>query len=233
MKSIEGFEMTEQYQFLRYYIPGSLSLIYFFGLILANMGDEAFRLLNHPALISLVVGLFASSPALGYVIYLFYDWTLYNKIASCEERRALTLLDTWANTEHFRKGERWQSVRRKELVDFALYLRPHDCGLRISGNVTETIRGFWSNANARITSAIYVPIASGIMFAIFVLLKPPITISVCSTAFAFLGIMVFSVCIGLPAKRTIREAFALEEYIVTARQQEIREYMRLDVENPH
>lgn len=222
--------MSEQYQFLRYYIPGSLSLIYFFGLILASVGENVFQVLKNPALISLVVGVFAISPALGYVIYTFYDWTLYNRIARCSERRTLNLLDTWANEERFRRGERWEDVRRKELIDFALYSSLHDSHFRTSNRITETVRGFWNHVNARLVSATFVPIASFIFFALFVLLNPPISVNAGNTVFAVTAILVLSACIGFPARRTIREAFALEEYVIIAREQAVREYMRLDIE---
>jgi len=220
--------VSEQYQFLRYYIPGSLALIYFLILILANIGERIFELsFSNEALTSLVLGAFVISPAIGYVIYLFYDWILYNRIAECCERETLHLLDRWAEEERFRRGERWR-IKRKELIDFALYSRLEDSDFEISDSIAETIRRFWNHINARLTSAVFVPIASVIFFGLFWSLRPLSTLNIGCTLLTIMIMGIVSACIGFPAIRTIREAFALEEYLLRAKEQAVRAYMRLD-----
>jgi len=226
-KRIIGEGMPEQYQFLRYYIPGSLSLAYLFLLVLVNTGERIFDLLIGTGTVSVVIGTFTLSPALGYVIYQFYDTLLYNRIARCKKRKALNLLDTWADAKGFPKGDNWESTRRKELIDFILYSSATDSSFEISDQLADTIRGFWSHINARIVSSVFVPISSGILFLLLNSLRP-IEINGLSTLSAVFAIIVLSIFIGYPSIRTIKEAFALEEYLIRAKERDLRDYMNLE-----
>lgn len=230
--------MSEQYRFLRYYIPGFLFLTYFFGLVTVNIDRSIFELFRVLRLdpTSLVAVAFTSSPAIGYLIYQFYDWSLYNRIAKSKERKALILIDKWATEEKFPKGERWE-VKRKELVDFALYSSLEESDFTISDKISETIRGFWSHVNARLVSSIFVPIASGVFFAIcwilniILVLNLPFKFDLPKTVVLIILVIILSAFITYPAKRTIREAFALEEFVIRVRKQVIRNYMKLETES--
>jgi len=65
----------DEYQFLRYFIPGSLFVIYTTALVIPILNSFALYFLeNHPdVLIGIVGGAFAAGLAFGYVIYTIYD----------------------------------------------------------------------------------------------------------------------------------------------------------------
>jgi hypothetical protein len=90
----------EQYQFLRYYLPGSLFLLEL-GLFLAPFINyfELQKLLggNLLSLVTVVGGAFVVSPAIGYLLYSAYDTAIYNqKAMNWDNRRSLMYLIEWA-----------------------------------------------------------------------------------------------------------------------------------------
>lgn len=234
--------MSEQYRFLRYYIPGFLFVTYLLGLITVNLNKNIFSFFKTVGLdpISFVGIAFTASPAIGYMIYSFYDWVLYNRIGNCDERQTLVLLDEWALKEKLiKKGQKIEKVRKKELIDFAVYSSAKRSSLIISEQLPETLRGFWSHVNARYVSSIFVPLACGLFFVILwglniiLALNIPFKtsledIDIYRNTALILSIAVLSICVGYPARRTVQEAFTLEEYIVRAKEKAVRKYMKLE-----
>lgn len=234
-----GIELSERYQFLRYYIPGFLFLSYMFGLITVNIDRSVFELFKTLGLdpISLVAVAVAISPAIGYIIYAFYDWTLYRRLSKCKTQRiTLKIIDEWAKTEKYpKKAETLDFTRKKELIDFALYCSRKDTGFEISKQIAETIRGFWSHVAARYVSSIFVPLACACFFGILLVLNYSSVLNLPFKEYVdnqnlplILLIIALSICMGYPARRTVGEAFALEEYVVRVREQAVREYMKLE-----
>lgn len=176
------------------------------------------------------VGFFAISPPIGYVVYQFYDGTLYRILSKCKKKRiALQLIDKWAEEE--KVSSLFDDVKRKELIDFALYFSFRKSRFKVSEKLGETIRGFWSHANARLVCSIYVPLFSlliflGLVIANLILSWNIFTLELWRTLVILFSIVAFSFFLGYPAWETIQEAFALEEYLVRVREQEIREYMK-------
>lgn len=234
-----GIELSERYQFLRYYIPGFLFLSYMFGLITVNIDRSVFEILKTLGLdpITLVAAAVAISPAIGYIIYTSYDSIGYNSIiAKSKKREALSLLVKWAEKEEYpKKGETLDFTRKKELIDFALYCSRKDTGFEISGQIAETIRGFWSHAAARYVSSIFVPLACACFLGILLVLNYSSVLNLPFKEYVdnqnlplILLIIALSICMGYPARRIVGEAFALEEYVVRVREQAVREYMKLE-----
>lgn len=210
--------------------------MYFFCFVTANI-DISPLLQNPNALLSslpsLVIGVFALSPALGYVIYQFYDGLLYNRIANSKNRRTLELLDKLALETNFSRIDSWEA--KKELIDFTLYSGGTEPHSKISDKLLETLRGFWSHAAARIVSAIFVPIASFGLFVIFLTVVSALHVSITwsafrvpQTVFTICLITILSLFIGYPAKRPIKEAFMLEEYVFRVKEGAVRDYMKLE-----
>lgn len=210
-----------------------------FGLIAVNIDRSVFELFKTLGLdpISLVAAAVAISPAIGYIIYTFYDSIWYNyRIAKSEKREALGLLVKWAEKEEYpKKGETLDFTRKKELIDFALYCSRKDNDFEISEQIAETIRGFWSHAAARYVSSIFVPLACACFLSILLVLNYSSVLNLPFKEYIdnknfplILLIITLSICIGYPAGRTVREAFTLEEYVVRVREQAVTEYMKLE-----
>jgi len=165
-------EVAEEYRFLRYYIPGSLCLTYTFILVLFNSNENLINYLrtNPIQILGAAIGLFAISPAIGYIIYQFYDWIVYRSrwISKNREKRiALIKIDEWAEEEKI--SSFLDDVKKKEFIDFALYFGFEKAEFNVSERIGETIRGFWSHANARLTCSICVLPSSLILFFLFAL----------------------------------------------------------------
>lgn len=99
---------SEQYQFLRYYLPGSVFLIYLALLLVPVTNPESLIFLiqgqNLLALVTLIGGAFVISPPLGYLLYSLYDTFLYNHFAmNWVKRRSLWVLLKAASTNSSRQ----------------------------------------------------------------------------------------------------------------------------------
>jgi len=187
--------------------------------------------------ISVVASAFALSPAIGYIIYQLYDWLFYsNRLPRDKGRKALDFLGDLAVEEEFpEKGRTLEFHRKKELIDFTLYCGHKNTDFKISEQISDTLRGFWSHVAARYVSSIFVPISCGIFFCgllildYFSVLNIPFNESIDNKNFPLiLLIVLLSICIWIPSRRIKKEAFALEEYIIRAREKTVRDYMRLE-----
>ena len=148
----------EEYQFLRYFIPGSLFVIYVTLLVLPNLNPQLFPYLssNPETILAIVAGAFGASLAFGYLIYSFYDLVFYNFLAMKfpNKRKILGYMKE--------KIEGWDDVSepdKKEFLDM-LYRLPGDANK--NEQVSSLTRGIWSHFNARIVSATCVPLFAGI-----------------------------------------------------------------------
>lgn len=81
----------EEYQFLRYFIPGSLYVIYTSLITFPAFSLTIFNILNanKEIVIGVLGAAFAGSLAFGYLVYTFYDTVLYNAIAMKSNWRIL------------------------------------------------------------------------------------------------------------------------------------------------
>jgi hypothetical protein len=226
----------EEYQFLRYFIPGSLFVIYVSFLAIPNIDGPIIPfLLRHPdILIGIVGGAFGASLAFGYLVYSFYDWTSYNRLAmhcSKGKRRILGYMgekiEDWDSSDPQKKIP---DSQKKEFLDM-LY--------RLLGNegknqqIADMVRGIWSHFNARIVCAIFVPILAGasvFLFHIINLLISPYMSQwtlenhlTSSIVFNFqwffvvpwlIAVFVISLFLGLGATRPYEEACTVEYFSI-------------------
>ena len=182
----------EQYQFLRYYIPGSLFIIYTSVLILPILDSTVFSYFkSHPeTLLGVVGGVFGASLAFGYIIYTFYDTICYNKIGMDENKRPLlgylkeklfdyyisackvkmSELDEAQKTEYKNEwNKKWDMVEnrpiKKALIE-TLYLNNQTC----QESFQQTLGGWMSHFNARVVCYFWVPFLAWISFEVLVVL---------------------------------------------------------------
>ena len=213
-----------EYQFLRYFIPGSLYVIYTSLLIIPNLGDDVVKYLgqNGNVLIGVFGGAFAAGLAFGYVIYTFYDTWLYNRLA---------MRPCWRDIlKYMDKINVWKELnneQKKEFLDtLYYYLGDRD---PMNQKFSETIRGIWSHFNARIVCSIFVPafsiatifllrtveLGSDIKFELFYFRSfhyPGFQIKY--FCFSLAIIIAISIVLVIGARRPYKEAVKLEFYFL-------------------
>ena len=220
--------LFEEYKFLRYYIPGSLFLIYLASLTIPNLAviNQNTLLERWDIVLSAIVGSFVISPAIGYVIYSFYDWLFYNRIATYSKwrttfrlinERAPEILDT--------------TNKKKEFLDLLFrihYSSEHNSSEpEINPSILETMRGMWNHFNARITCAVFVPIFSVITFGLLYICDIGLSSfeifrfrsfifwahHIPFQAVSLLIIILLSLGLGIGSSRPYQETCRLEEYL--------------------
>jgi len=242
--------MWESYQFLRYYIPGNLFLIYLILFLSPFLTVEAISL---EVWVSAILGGFVISSPLGYILYSLYDQTFYVDISRGKKnpyffrknnRKILKIVKSWIEEDKEVDVSRIPKESLNSLIDFGLHsdLKNGWDEFIITSEILDTLRGFWSHHNARYVSSVFVPVASFIVWAISL-----ITLS--KTKAGFIGfheyswvvflmivilISILSILIGRginftckpgwrPTTEKIRmEIYALEEYLVRARENTIK-----------
>ena len=163
----------DEYQFLRYFIPGSLYVIYVVALLSPFFGNKVFELLitqaDSDAILGLIGGAFGVSLAFGYVIYTFYDTAGYNKIAMDPKNRPiLRYLES-----HINYSKEWKKLNNFEKKVALDVLCDSFDDTEVSNRIAGKIRGIWSHFNARIVCGSYVPIFAGLtsaFIAVFIIL---------------------------------------------------------------
>jgi hypothetical protein len=102
----------DEYQFLRYFIPGSLYVVYTTFLMVPILNSTVIDFFKNDssALLGIVGGAFGASLAIGYVVYSFYDTFLYNRWAmNFGNRKSLRYLakkiEGWEDPQKTRQQE--------------------------------------------------------------------------------------------------------------------------------
>ncbi len=154
----------DEYQFLRYFIPGSLFVIYATCLILPILSTDGLLFMgNHLDIaVAIAVGAFGAALAFGYVIYTFYDTFSYGRDAMKKEQRPL--LRYFAN-----HAENWNNLsesRQKMFIEMTHITGKDIVDCRYFYSIG---RGFRSHYNARIVCSLYVPAAALAIILFFVL----------------------------------------------------------------
>lgn len=209
----------EEYQFLRYFIPGSLFVIYTTLMTFPILSSTAIDyLLRHPDfLLGIIGGAFAGSLAFGYIIYTFYDTVLYNRFAmNVEKRLLLQYLPT-----QIKKGK-WDSLdeHEKKMIMEMIHVAGKDT--KDCDRFYNIVRGWWSHFNARWVCLLFVPLLSGI--SVIFLYSFDVIIS--GRIFAFtlpnlilyipiaIVIAIVSLVLKTGAKKPFNEAAQLEYYFI-------------------
>ena len=147
----------DEYQFLRYFIPGSLYVIYTTALIIPFLDPSVINFFkgDTSALLGVVGGAFGASLAIGYIIYTFYDTFGYTKrlFKDPEKRKMLGYLN-----DNIQDWKEPLDASKKEFLDMLwIKLSENNSGERFFA----TVRGMWSHFNARVVCYKYVPIFAG------------------------------------------------------------------------
>jgi hypothetical protein len=114
-----GNTVFEEYQFLRYFIPGSLFVMYTTLVFLPNLSKNVVSyILEKPdSLLGIVGAAFGASLAFGYIIYSVFDTLLYNPIALKNGwRKVLSYMESKIDTEVNKKV--WRGLNKEKKKEF-------------------------------------------------------------------------------------------------------------------
>jgi hypothetical protein len=224
------------YQFLRYFIPGSLYVIYLMSFVIPNLAESiACYLLNKPeVLLGIVGGAFGASLSIGYVIYSFHDTALYNHLAMREK---------WRDIPRYLKKEiaTWKNLSNEERKEFLDLLYLHSGEDTANQQFSATIRGMWSHFNARIVCSLWASLLSVISFVVLYALDQAAGTGVFNLRFFHLGgcyvyywhlcalvITLVSTFLLVGARRPYKEAVKLEYYFVKTKIADSEDLRRLE-----
>jgi hypothetical protein len=222
--------MSEQYRFMRYYLPGSLLLFYLVLLMVASLSAESLRcILNHDGIIAVFLGFFGASPVIGYLVYAFYD-PVYEYLSRYKKRRhALALIEEWAE----KKNRTFKSpVQRKEFLDLVYHASSRNGHHDIDQNILETMKNHLSNYSARVICGALVPMIAAIVYFAFIILIaygiiPQLRLSINWGLWLTFSaiILIASAFLYLGRSRVLRETFALEELLILSRKKEAKKLL--------
>jgi len=209
--------MAEQYQFLRYYLPGSLLLLYTTILTVPNLSpDTFFGPINLERIVAIFVGLLTINYTVGYLIYVPYNYR-YEKLAIDPNRRQvieyINRLAKEANCRDFIKCD----AQRKEFLDL-VYHSNYRAGseLQIDSDIIATLKNHLSNYAARYVCGTLIPLSliPVIPFVWYILLRAGIgfTWNVPFSLLVITLILITSLLLSIDRERVLLEAFQLEEF---------------------
>lgn len=231
--------MAEEYQFLRYYLPGSLFLFYVAILLVPNSSVYSSIVSSDGTLslginlVGLLVSLIGVSPIIGFIIYAFYN-PYYERRAVASDRGAFEYLKTEKFTKNTKiKAELILSSdkQRKEFLDLVVHTKGIGSNLEVDSDIRDLMKGHLSKYAARIVCGFYVPIFSTIVVLTLFLIGvfSPTTLSFNWQPHflipAALLISFLSIRFLRDNERVIQEAFILEEYLVKAKEKAVMELL--------
>lgn len=214
--------MSEQYRFMRYYLPGSLVLFYSTLLIVASLSvNDVLSILNKDGIIAVFLGFLGASPLLGYLIYAPYA-EMYEHISkNIERRRSLAIVKKWAEDKGY---EFRDDTQRKEFLDLVNNAGSGKDDPAIGSEVLDIMRNHLSNYSARMICGALVPVFAFIVYAIFLVLiyfriVPSLSLGINSwllvPSLAIIGFASLFLLWG--RNRVLDEYFDLEEFLILSR----------------
>jgi hypothetical protein len=224
----------EQYQFLRYYMPGFLFFTYL--AIMLVSARLTFEIPDIQTIVGIFGGIIIASPVIGYIIYIPYN-CFYERIWSRSKKREVLNFMTKAIFEEkldaFNLKEYERAVKnfgkKKELIDLILHIDIKNEGaIKVNNEILNTLQNQLNNFSARVVMGFFTPIASTCVLIpiiiVYLGLNGNAFFNFASYAFAFsvIGILVISILLLMGVMRVLTEAFILENYIVCSRQKEAR-----------
>lgn len=230
--------MSEQYRFMRYYLPGSLFLIYLMILIIPNLSAEAIEILSDhtPAIIGIFTGAFVASPIIGYLVYAPYNYVYEHWAGKRTTRGALRYIEDLEFVNDNDRAGYQKNLRcitqKKEFLDLVYHstLKKNVGEIKIDPKIVETLKNIVSNFAARIVCGFFVP-----LFCLFLVypsveilklfgLTLELNIFFLLVSILFIGALSFVLL--LDSKRVLYEAYQLEEYMVKAKKEEIKKLLK-------
>lgn len=218
------------YQFLRYYLPGSLLLIYSSLFVIPLMDPNTFVGLSLDKIIAVFVGLLAANYAIGYLVYIPFSYK-YEKVAVDPDRRpSLKFIESMAKSvgceTYFRCG-----TQKKEFLDLVYHANIETrLGLKIHHEIVNTLKNHLSNYAARYVCGTFVPFA---IIPAMILTIPLLSFvgigfqlrNLWFLLFALAVVILISLFLSMDRERVLDETFALEEFMVRSKTEEIRELL--------
>lgn len=222
----------EQYQFLRYYMPGFLFFTYLAIILVPALEAQTFDVAE---IIGIFGGIIVSSPVIGYLIYNPFN-LCYEYSFSHMHRPALGFI---ANAEfaEFEERDNYRSkipnnfTQQKELIDLFLNVNYLDKKPDASVNrqVLSTLQNQLNNFASRVICGFFAPLASFIVA--FVLYQFSLfggsafgsySFNNSILAISIASIIAVSFFLLIRAPKVLEEAFALEDYIIRSKKEGIK-----------
>lgn len=230
----------ERYQFLRYYLPGSLFFTYAAIVLIPA--------LQTPSSIDVAVGVFGgiiiASPVIGYLIYIPFNFLYDYYFSQRWDREALDFIKDakFMNKDYQEtyKNKIATYSKQKELIDLFLHLdyvsAREDTRIakkpdaNINPQILNTLQNQLNNFAARTVCGLFTPIAS-IAFTIVlvqfsrmnnVFFRPFYFQNIFLLIFSLVVIAVISILLIIGSTKVLDEAFVLENYIVRSRKREAK-----------
>jgi len=212
-------------------MPGSLLLFYLALLLIPNTSIISFVLSSQEPfsltmqVLSLLIALIGISPAIGFLIYAFYN-PYYERRATETDRGAFEYLK---NIEpDVKKNAKYQQIvscqeQKKEFLDLLVHTNAKDTLLSSETEIKEIMKGHLSNYAARIVCGFFVPICLAIvMFGVAIIgyFKPCIVTFLPNYWLLIPTLMLIGVVSArllLGSERVVQEAFILEEFLVKSK----------------
>ena len=222
--------MTELYQFLRYYLPGSLLLMYI-GLFIIHVLAPATFDIGLDKILAVFVGLLAANYAVGYLVYVPFVYKYEKMAMNSEKRPALGYILRLAKEEECENYLRCDT-QKKEFLDLAYHSNYESASeLRIHPEIIATLKNNLSNYAARYVCGTYVPLAviPGIILTIPTLAFVEISFELKNVWFIFVAltaVLSISLLLSMDRERVLNETFALEEFMIRTKQKEVRELLK-------
>ncbi|MCW3985311.1 MAG: hypothetical protein NWE91_02740 [Candidatus Bathyarchaeota archaeon] len=231
--------MSEQYRFMRYYLPGSLFFTYLLILIILNLSPNTIKSLqdNWGQIGGIILGLLGASPIAGYIIYSVYNEYDYERLSK-KNRPALEYIENLDFIEDKTRCKHYQDqlrcfLQKKEFLDLIYHttlIKSKEDNLKIGPEILQTLKNHLSNFATRRVSGLWVPFFSFLfLFPTAILLgifDVSFTIRLPYTIGMFLVILIISFVLLHGHKRVLYEAYTLEVYMIRAKHEEVEELLK-------
>ena len=231
--------MSEEYQYLRYYMPGSLFLVYLAIILIPNSSLLSIILSNNEPfavalqIVGLLIAAIGISPIIGFLVYAFYN-PYYERRASQKDRGAFEYLDYIA-TEKSKDNAttKEQKIKlsslvscakhKKEFLDLVVHTDSKEpSSSSFQTDIKEIMKGHLSKYAARKVCGLIVPLCVAIVIIslFFIGLINPfipfiLHFEVLIPVLILIGVI--STRLLWDCERVIQEAFVLEEYLIKAK----------------
>lgn len=222
--------MSEQYRFMRYYLPSSLFLIYVMILTIPNLSAETLKFLSQQAIIGIFTGAFVASPIIGYLIYAFYN-CLYEYLAGKRTLRpALRYIEdlTFVNdNKRARYKEKLKCfIQKKEFLDLIYHSTLEKNGeIKIDREILGTLKNHLSAFAARVVCGLFVPL---LCIPSYFILRQVLSFFgvnfTSSSPLLITSIVIIIILSGVllwDCQRVLYEAYQLEAYLIKVKKKEI------------
>lgn len=216
---------------MRYYLPGSLFLIYMMILVIVNLPAQTIKTLSQEALVGIFTGAFVASPTIGYLIYAFYNHLYEHWAGDVTKRPALKYLEDLSFTSEknrpYIRGNLRCFIQKKEFLDLIYHSSSNNGEMKIDTEILNTLKNHLSAFAARIVCGFFVPIfcipSFLLVWKALSLINIDFAWNALFTIFSILAIAIISIVLLIDCMRVLYEAYQLEVYMIKTKSKEIEE----------